>query len=84
MVIHVFHVSVSFFNIVLHVSVNLFYGFFKMISCYIRCDQRVRRGNSNFSNGGYWYGACVCGGRPCEEYILVGIVGWLLDNRLVI
>ena len=42
-----------------------------------------RRHNSKCFNGGCRYGSCVCGGRHCEEYILVKLVGNFVDNQLV-
>ena len=80
MVIHGFHVSVSFLNIVFHVSVNVSYGVIKFVYCYISFNSRGRSDNSNSLNGGCWAGAGVCGGRHCEDYILVELVGLLLDN----
>ena len=43
-----------------------------------------RRDNNKCFFGGCRSGLCVFVGRHCEEYMLVGLVGWFLDNIRVI
>ena len=73
------HIRVMFFSngfdvIVIVVNVRFF---------YIRQSRRSSRENIKCFFWGFIAGACVCGVIYCDEYKLVGIVGWFLYNRLV-
>ena len=52
---------------------DVFDGVVKVRYCLIRCGRRGNRDNSTCFKEAFWSGACVCGGRNCEEYILVGL-----------